>query len=117
MSKLSKIIKVYGHPFSIRKPNGKGTIEIQFTDGYVTIHSVQPRTSQFNRDIHITRQAWYQLLSDPRLKQATRLMEGPSFDRYRAERVYAAEEQKHLEELRQQKRARRSPRRRRRSQS
>lgn len=110
MSKLSKYVKTYGRPFRIRRYNGKGIVALEFNDGYVTIKSIQPGTHHFVQEIHITRKAWYGLLSDPRFKQATKMMEGPSFDRYKAERTYAREEQEHLQELRAQKAQRRGRR-------
>jgi hypothetical protein len=103
-SKLAHYTLRRGKPYSLQQKNGKGTVEIQFNDGYITIHSVQPGTHKFIQDIHITRSAWYALLKDPRLRKVSRLMKGPDFDRYRKERVYYGWEQIHLDELRRQKR-------------
>lgn len=114
MTKLGKYIRTYERPFTLRRKNGKGVIEVRFYDGYVTIYSRQPGSRGFEQEIHITREAWYALLNSPQLKGVSRQMEGPSFDRYRAERVYSRAEAAHLQELRAQKAERRGPRRRRR---
>jgi hypothetical protein len=116
LSKLSKYIRTYGKPFTLAKKNGKGIVEVQFNDGYVTIYSRQPGVMGFEQEIHITRKAWYGLLNSPQLREVSRMMMGPSFDRYRAERVYYRQEREQLEALRAQKAERRGPRRRRRGQ-
>lgn len=114
MSKLGKYIRTYGRPFTLRKTNGKGVIEVRFNDGYVTIYSRQPGTSKFEQEIHITRKAWYALLNSPQLKNVSRQMKGPSFDCYKAQRKDAKAERAHLEEMRRQKVLRRGSNRRRR---
>ena len=114
MSKLNAYIRAYGRPFRLQRKNGKGIIRIYFYDGYVTIKSIQPGARQFDREIHIVRSAWDSLINSPKLDSVTAMMEGPDFDRYRAERVYAREESRHLDELRAQKRERKRPRRKRR---
>lgn len=112
MTKLGNYIRRHEKPYALRVPNGKGVLEVRFNDGYVTIYSRQPGSGKFIQEIHITRRAWYQLLNRPQLKEVSRMMEGPSFDRYRAERRYYREEAQHEAELRAQKRERRGPRRR-----
>jgi hypothetical protein len=114
MSVLGRYITTHGRPFALRRKNGKGVVEVQFNDGYVTIHSRQPGILGFTQEIHITRKAWYSLLNSPQLKEVSRKMEGPSFDRYRAERQYYREEAEYLEEFRRQKAERRGSVRRRR---
>lgn len=111
MTKLGNYLRRHEKPYTLRVPNGKGMLEVMFYDGYITLHSRQPG-AQFHQEIHITRRAWYQLLKKPQLKEVSRMMEGPSFDRYAAERRYYREERRHLEELRAQKADRRGPRRR-----
>ena len=112
VSKLSKYIKRHERPYNIRVKNGKGIVEILFYDGYITIRSVQPGSPHFIREIHITRSAWRRLIFSAHspLREVSGMMEGPDFDRYRAERRYAREEQRHLEELRAQKAERRGRR-------
>jgi hypothetical protein len=110
VSKLGRYIQKYGHPFALRHKNGKGIIEVRFNDGYVTIYSRQPGTSRFEQEIHISRKAWYKLLNSPQLKEVSRMMEGPSFDRYKAERKYQKEEAILLQELREGKREARKAR-------
>lgn len=107
MSKLGRYLRKHERPYALRVPNGKGTLEVWFYDGYVTIYSRQPG-AQYEQQIHITRKAWYALLNKPQLKEVSRMMEGPSFDRYKAERRYYREEAQHLEALRRQKAERRS---------
>lgn len=114
MSILGKYVRTYGYPYSIRRKNGKGVMEVQFHDGYVTIRSLQPGSSKFLQEIHIVRGAWCSLMESSQLETATEAMTGPDFDRYRAERRYYREEALFLEELRAQKAERRGPRRRRR---
>ena len=114
MGKLSKYLRVYERPFTIRKANGKGVVEVRFYEGYVTIYSRQPGTPRFTQEIHITRSAWYQLLKS-NMRGVSRHMEGPDFDRYRAERQVAREEAQHLADQREMKRQLRGTRRRQRS--
>ena len=104
MSKLELFTTRKGRPFTVSAHNGKGTTAIQFYDGYVTISDQQPGARSFHREIKITRSAWLNLLRQ--VPAPTRLMEGPDFDPNRAERVYARQEQDHIAELREQKRAR-----------
>jgi hypothetical protein len=111
MTKLGNYLERHERPYALRVPNGKGTLEVLFYDGYVTLHSRQPG-AHFRQEIHISRRAWYQLLNKPQLKEVSRMMEGPSFDRYAAERRYFREERLHQEQLRAQKAERRGPRRR-----
>lgn len=115
MGKLTKFLKVYEHPFSIRKKNGKGIVEVRFYEGYVSIYSRQPGSRGYEQEIHITRSTWYKLLNS-NLRGVSRHMEGPDFDRYRAERRYLREEAQHLADQRELKRqiygTRRRPRRR-----
>lgn len=105
MTKLGNYLRRHEQPYTLRVPNGKGILEVRFYDGYVTIYSRQPGSRGFEQEIHITRKAWRKLLGDHRLDDVTGMMEGPSFDRYRAERVYYRAEAAHLQELREQKRA------------
>lgn len=111
MSKLGTYLRRNEHPFELRAKNGKGIIKILFTDGYVTIKSIQPGSQPWVQEIHITRSAWYKLLLGG-LIRVSKLMAGPDFDRYKAERIYARREQAHLQALREEKRQRRRPRRR-----
>lgn len=104
MGKLAAYAARHERPFALRQPNGKGVVEVRFSDGYVTIYSRQPGSGKFIQEIHITRKAWYALLNSPQLREVSRLMEGPSFDRYKAERQYFRAEAKHQAELRQMKR-------------
>lgn len=113
MTRLGRYIRKHERAYALRVPNGKGQISILFHDGYVTIRSYQPGR-HYVQEIYVTRRAWYQLLNKPQLKEVSRMMEGPSFDRYEAERRYYQEEEQHLAELREQKRERRGPRTRRR---
>lgn len=113
MSRLSKYITAHEQPYTMSFKNGKGTIEVMFYDGYITIRSRQPGV-HFNNEIHIKRKTWLKMLC-PQLVKVTRMMTGPSFDRYRAERRWHRDERQHLEELRAQKRERQGPRRRRRT--
>lgn len=114
MTRLGRYIKKNGHPYRLRRRNGKGVMEIQFHDGYVTIKNMQPGSRKFVQEIHITRSAWHTLVESPQLHTATKSMEGPDFDRYAAERKYYREEQELLSELRDQKAERRGKKRRRR---
>lgn len=88
MGKLSKYIIKHERPFAVSVPNGKGKLTVMFYDGYVTLRSTQPGV-RWGNEIHITYKAWLKLL--PQLVRPTRLMEGPSFDRYRAERRHYRE--------------------------
>lgn len=112
MTKLGRYIRRNQHPYTVTVKNGKGRIAVLFYDGYITIRSHQPGLHHV-QEIHITRKAWFRML--PQLVKVTRLMEGPTFDRYKAERRYYRAEELHQQELRAQKRERRGPRRRRRS--
>ena len=96
--------------------NGKGELGIQFHDGYITLRSQQPGSSKFIQEIHITKELWWNLLwyQMREIKETTKLMEGPSFDRYRAERRVYREEAQHLADMREQKRQLHGTRRRRR---
>ena len=114
LGKLAAYTKKHERPFTLEYDNGKGTFGIMFYDGYVTLQGRQPRTTV--QEIHIPKSVWYDLLwyQMREIKQVSKLMEGPDFDRHRAERRYYAAEAKHLVELREMKRSR-HPRRRRRS--
>ena len=114
LGKLDRYCAKHEHPFTLSYPNGKGKIEFLFYEGYVTIRSRQPGTA--NQEIHIHRKRWMKILwyAMRDLKKVTKLMEGPSFDRFAAERRYYRAEERHLQELRAQKAERRGPRRRRR---
>jgi hypothetical protein len=114
MTVLGRYIAKHGRPYSLRRKNGKGVMEVQFNDGYVTIRNRQPGTQKFVQEIHIVRSAWYTLVNSAQLETATEAMTGPDFDRYRAERQYFREEALFEAELRAQKAERRGPRRRRR---
>jgi len=115
LGKLDRYIAKHGHPFTFSYPNGKGTIEFLFYEGYVTIRSRQPGTTV--QEIHIHRKRWMHILwyEMRDIKRVTKLMAGPSFDRYRAERRYYQEEADHVAEQREMKRqlhgTRRRPRR------
>jgi hypothetical protein len=106
VSALGRYLRKHEKPYTLGRRNGKGVVGVMFYDGYVTIRSVQPGTSKFTQEIHITRSAWFTLVRSQQLKDATSAMEGPDFDRYRAERQYAKQEIGHLEALRQEKRDR-----------
>ena len=114
MSVLGRYVATHGRPFALRRKNGKGVVEVRFADGYVTIYSRQPGSRGYEQEIHITRKAWYSLLNSPQLKEISRRMEGPSFDRYRAERRVYREGAQHLADMREQKRQLHGTRRRRR---
>lgn len=114
MGKLSNYTRRHDHPYTVSLPNGKGTIQILFYEGYITVRSYQPGL-HYATEIHVKRGAWIKLLR--KAIPITRLMEGPSFDRYRAERRYYRAEEEHLAELRAQKAERRGPRSRRRVRS
>jgi hypothetical protein len=118
MSVLGRYVTKHGRPYSLRRKNGKGVMEVLFNDGYVTIRSMQPGTPHFVQEIHIVRSAWHTLVNSHQLETATEAMMGPDFDRYRAERRYAREEAQHLaedRELKSQLYGRRRRRRRRRA--
>ena len=116
LGKLATYAERHERPYTLRVPNGKGVLEIRWYEGYISIYSRQPGVMGFEQEIHITRKTWFKLLwyEMRKIKQVTKLMEGPSFDRYRAERRYYREEREQLEALRAQKAERRGPRRRRR---
>jgi hypothetical protein len=110
LSRLAAYTKKHQRPYTLRAKNGKGEIQILFYDGYITIRSFQPGL-HYATEIHIKRKAWIKLLTTA--VKVTRIMEGPSFDRYRAERRYYREEAKFDAELRAQKRQRQGRRQRR----
>ena len=105
MSQLATYTEQHERPYALRQPNGKGVVEVRFADGYVTIYSRQPGAPKFEQEIHISRRAWYALLNDHRLVKVSRMMTGPSFDRYKAERRYALAEAQHQAEMRLLKRS------------
>ena len=117
MGRLAAYTKRHERPYALRYKNGKGVLELRFNEGHITIYSRQPGTGKFVQEIHITKKLWFKLLwyEMRQIKAVTKLMEGPSFDQYRAERRYYRAEAEHLEELRRQKAERRGPRTRRRA--
>lgn len=118
MGKLATYTRKHERPFALRYPNGKrGVIELRFNDGYVTIYSRQPGVRGYEQEIHITKKLWFRILwyEMRQIKTVTKLMEGPSFDCYRAQRRYYRAEAEHQAEMRELKRSLyRRPRRRRR---
>ena len=116
MSVLGRYVATHGRPFALRRKNGKGVVEVRFADGYVTIYSRQPGSRGYEQEIHITKELWWNLLwyQMREIKETTKLREGPSFDRYQAERRVYREEAQHLADMREQKRQLHGTRRRRR---
>jgi len=97
---LSKYIRKHSKPFGLSVRNGQGRIQVQFYEGYVVVVSRQPGV-RFQQEVAITRSAWYALLRSA--SGPTKMMEGPDFDRYQAERQSYALEQAILTEKRERK--------------
>jgi hypothetical protein len=100
MGRLSKYIRKHHKPFGLSVRNGQGRIKVEFYEGYVVVVSRQPGV-RFQQEVAITRSAWYALLR--RASGPTKMMEGPDFDRYQAERESYALEQVILVEKRERK--------------
>jgi hypothetical protein len=100
VGKLSAYIKKHGKPFGLKIRNAQGHLTVQFYEGYVVLVSRQPG-ARFQQEIAVTRRAWYELLRNA--SGPTKMMEGPDFDRYEAERQSYQLEQAILTEKRERK--------------
>lgn len=103
MGKLSQYIRTRGRPYELKVENGQGVLTVQFYEGYVVLVSRQPGV-RFHHEVAVTRSAWLALLSQ--VAKATRLMEGPDFDRNQASREAYQAEQLLLTEKREMKKVR-----------
>lgn len=102
MSKIGKFIRRKGRPPRIKVASGKGTVTVNFYDGYVTLISSQPGV-RFHSQINLTRTAWIRLLKES--VPMTRLMGGPNFDADAAMREYLAAEDLFQAERKAERRA------------